>query len=279
MTKHVQALSRRCMLVFVCGCILCFIITPGRTQTAKLSGIAHIAFRVDDLNASRSFYQRLGFEQAFELSKQTKPTQAFIKINDNQFIELYARSTPSQQIGFMHICFESNNLTELNEEYLKRGLHPTPVKRAAAGNLLFTLQGPEGQIIEFTQYMPGSRHVKDRGKHLGANRISKSLMGVSLVMQNTAAAKTFYTGSLGFKAMGNGNFIHLGLPGDMRETIELESRAQYKKPQLLFVVNNIREITEVLHQRGFSVKSGPGAASITDPDGTVITLLSVPESK
>ena len=279
MTKHVQALSIRCMLILVCGCVLCFTAKPGRTQTAKLSGIAHVAFRVDDLNASRSFYQRLGFEQAFELSKQTKPTQAFIKINDNQFIELYARSTPTQQIGFMHICFESNNLTELNEEYLKRGLHPSPAKKAAAGNLLFTLQDPEGQNIEFTQYMPGSRHVKDRGKHLGANRISKSLMGVSLVMQNTGAAKKFYTGSLGFKAMSNGKFIRLNMPGDMRETIDLESSAQYKKPQLLFAVNNIREITKELHQRGFSVKSGHGVASVTDPDGIVITLLSVPGSK
>jgi len=41
-------------------------------QSPALSGIAHVAFRVADVAAARAFYQKLGFEQAFEFTKDGK---------------------------------------------------------------------------------------------------------------------------------------------------------------------------------------------------------------
>ena len=58
-------------------------------HTPPLNGIAHVAIRVHDLAASVAFYEKLGFEQAFDLRKNDVPYESFIKINDNQFIELY----------------------------------------------------------------------------------------------------------------------------------------------------------------------------------------------
>lgn len=244
-----------------------------RAQKPELTGIAHVAFRVTDVNASREFYRKLGFEQAFVFSKQAKPTQAFIKINDTQFIELYAQTNPSQQIGLMHICFESNDLTGLNDVYRKRGLQPTPVKKAAAGNLLFTMQGPEGQNIEFTEYMPGSRHVEDRGKHLGTNRVSTELAGSSLIMNDTEAAEAFYTHRLDFTATGHGNAVRLTLPGNSHGYIELEPANRYIHPQVFFGVNNVQRTTGELKRLGFSVQNKHGAVSVTAPDGTSILFI------
>src|SRR5271155_612647 len=152
-------------------------------QPANLAGIAHVAFRVSDLTRSKIFYQKLGFEQAFVTTKDGKTTESFLKVNDHQFIEIYPQQDPSQSIGFMHLCFESTDLAELNHAYLSRSLTPTPVKRAGAGNLLFTMVGPEQQNIEYTQYMPGSLHSKDKGQHLGASRLSTEIFGVSLRME------------------------------------------------------------------------------------------------
>ena len=54
-----------------------------------MNGIAHIAMRVKDIATSLAFYEKLGFEQAFAMSKDNVVTQSFIKVNDRQFIELY----------------------------------------------------------------------------------------------------------------------------------------------------------------------------------------------
>jgi tetratricopeptide (TPR) repeat protein len=53
-------------------------------QSPELRGIAHVAFRVDDLQKAREFYQMLGFEQAFEFSDAGKTSVSFIKINDSR---------------------------------------------------------------------------------------------------------------------------------------------------------------------------------------------------
>jgi len=147
---------------------------PLEAQSPELAGIAHVAFRVSDYQKSRSFYQKLGFEEAFEFADPGKPEVSFIKLNDHQFIELYQRSEDSQP-GLMHICFESNDIESLRTAYLKQGLQPTETKKFRAGNLLFVIHDPEGQLLEYTQYLLGSLHSLDQGKHLGEHWISEHL--------------------------------------------------------------------------------------------------------
>jgi catechol 2,3-dioxygenase-like lactoylglutathione lyase family enzyme len=98
-------------------------------QPATQSWIAHVAFRVAGLDASRAFYNKLGFDQFFEMKQGERTTEAFLKINDHQFIELYPRTDPSQPIGLMHVCYESSNIEALHAEYVKRGLAVSEVAR------------------------------------------------------------------------------------------------------------------------------------------------------
>src|ERR1700691_1801852 len=121
---------------------ICGIAAQAQTETPLLAGIAHVALRVSDLNRSRDFYQKLGFEEAFTLAKDGVTTESFLKVNDRQFIEMYPQQQPSQPIGFMHVCFEGADLEALNRDYVARGLSPTPVRRAARGDVLFSLEGP-----------------------------------------------------------------------------------------------------------------------------------------
>ncbi len=139
---------------------------------AGIIGIAHIAFRVSDLDREIAFLGKLGYEESFAMTNGGKTTEVFVKVNDHQFIELYPRTDPPQPLGWMHVCFEAGDLNALIKYYDSTGLKAAPVRKAAAGNLISSTNDPEGRVTEFTQYMPGSRHTLDRGQHLGANRVS-----------------------------------------------------------------------------------------------------------
>ena len=243
-------------------------------QPANLSGIAHVAFRVSDLTRSRIFYQKLGFEQAFVNTKDGKTTESFIKVNDRQFIELYPQQDPLQPIGFMHVCFEATDLEALNRAYLGRSLTPTPVKRAGAGNLLFTLTGPEDQNIEYTQYMPGSLHTKDQGLHLGEDRISKEIAGISLSMEDPVAARAFYQQKLGFHealhALDAG-LIPLLLPGSSNEMVEITPNVF----QLLLSVPSLRHAASQLTDKNLQAEKKGNMLTVKDPDGNRIVFVDI----
>jgi catechol 2,3-dioxygenase-like lactoylglutathione lyase family enzyme len=173
-----------------------------RAQTPPLVGIAHVAFRVADLGKSQDFYRALGFQQAFEFTDAGKTSVVFIKINDHQFIELYPRTEESESLGLAHVCFETTVLESVRSEYLKQGLKPSEIEKGRAGNMLFDLLDFEGQLLEYIQYLPGSLHSLDRGKHLGGHRISQHLLEVGIPVRNVAAERTFYTTNLGFEHSG-----------------------------------------------------------------------------
>lgn len=239
---------------------------------APLAGIAHVALRASDLNHSRDFYQKLGFQQAFTFTKDGKTTEAFLKVNDRQFIEIYPQQEAGQEIGFMHLCFESNDLQSLNRAYLARSLHPTPVKSAGAGNLLFTMVGPEEQNIEFTQYMPGSLHSKDQGQHLGADRISKQIFGVSLRMEDPVAARAFYEQMMGFHESRNvlePGLIPLLLPGPSEQVVEITPSAV----QILFLVTSLRHAAAQLNASHVGFEKQTSMLIAKDPDGNRVAFV------
>ncbi len=250
---------------------------PGVAQIpppTTLAGIAHVAIRVSDLKRSRDFYQKLGFEQPFAFNKDGATTEVFLKVNDKQFIELYPQQEPSQSIGFMHICFESTDLEALNRAYLARSLSPTPVKRAGAGNLLFTMVGPEQQNIEYTQYMAGSLHSKDKGQHLGANRISTQIFGDSLRMEDPVAARAFYEQMLGFHESRNPlepGLIPLLLPGTSGQVVEITPGVD----QILFSVDSLRHAAAQLNALHVAFQKQGSMLTIQDPDGNRIVFLTI----
>jgi catechol 2,3-dioxygenase-like lactoylglutathione lyase family enzyme len=248
-----------------------------QTQSPVLAGIAHAAIRVSDLSKSRDFYEKLGFEEAFALSKDGTTTESFLKVNDRQFIEMYPQQQPSQPVGFMHVCFESTDLEALNRDYVARGLSPIPVRRAGAGNLLFTMVGPEQQNIEYTQYMPGSLHSNDRGKHLGANRMSGQIIGMSLVMEDPTAAQAFYEQKLGFHAARpfKPGLIALELPGQSDQVIEIAPRATSPVFQLFLSVPDLRRAAAQLSALHLSIEKESSMLSTRDPDGNRIVFVKI----
>ena len=238
-------------------------------QTPPLAGIAHEAFRVSNLDAARDFYHKLGFEEAFEFADAGRPAVAYIKINDRQFIELYARQDDTEPIGLMHFCFETGEIVAVHDAYAKLQLNPTEVKKGRAGNLLFVMHDPEEQLLEFTQYLPGSLHSLDRGKHLGAERISELLLGGTMPVHDGTAERAFYISKLGFESdSADGN--RLRPPGDSGEEVDLAPAAS--TPAIAFEVRDRKRAARELHRRGLAVQQRDKLISVTGPDGVLVVF-------
>jgi catechol 2,3-dioxygenase-like lactoylglutathione lyase family enzyme len=249
----------------------------GWAQPANQSGIAHVALRVADLEAASAFYNKLGFDQFFEMKQGERTTEAFLKVNDHQFLELYPRTDPSQPIGLMHICYESIDLEALHAEYVQRGLAVSEVRKAGAGNMLMTMKDPEGQTIEYTQYMPGSRHFEDRGKHLGANRVAHLMVGAASPSRDAAAMRTFYLEKLGFTEIDHAVPARLRMPGDSGQEVDIVAAGPEAKPGIRFAVADVKQTAGILSGLGLAAKatSANNATLLTvaDPDGTVISFV------
>jgi catechol 2,3-dioxygenase-like lactoylglutathione lyase family enzyme len=243
-------------------------VPPLQAQDGRtLDGIAHVALRVSDVPKLRAFYKTLGWEQAFEFSDDKGTTTSYVKVSDRQFIELYRKDKPSDALGLMHICMQASDLDRVAAAYAALGLAPTQPRKARAGNVLFNLRDPEGQIIECTQYLPGSLHYSDHGKHLGDARISDHMIGVVLTARDVEAERAFFTGKLGF----SGSAYKLGVPGNPGETIELKPRTTSSAPELRFAADPKRAVDE-LKKRGLEVTLKGGVPEVRDPDGTIVSF-------
>jgi len=240
-----------------------------------LNGIAHVAIRVHDLAASVAFYEKLGFEQAFDLRKDNVPYESFIKINDTQFIELYPVSEHDPATGFLHLCFEGADLQAINDEYTSHGLTPKPVRKAGAGNLLFTMAGPiqpsGPQNIEYTQYMPGSLHSDDQGKHLGPDRVADKLIAVSLAMEDPTSARDFYINQLHFKPIAN-DPMDLHMPGESGQEVEIVPATIGTAARITLQSENLARASRHLHKEDIKAVKNGATITITDPDGNVLLL-------
>jgi len=250
-------------------------------QAPPLAGIAHVAIRVRSLDAARDFYNRIGFEEAFTLTdKDGKVNESFIKLNDHQFLELYPANpdNPKQaSIGFLHVCFEGDDLQAIHDDYVAHGLTPTQVRKAVAGNMLFTRAGPidaagAAQNIEYTQYMPGSRHYEDRGKHIDSDRVADTLIGVSLAMKDPAGARDFYLNQLSFKSIaGDPMFLHM--PGASGQEIEIATaKSLGTKARLTMRAANISKAARLLKKQNIAALKSKDTLTISDPDGNLIMI-------
>jgi catechol 2,3-dioxygenase-like lactoylglutathione lyase family enzyme len=243
-------------------------------QSAQITGIGHIAYRATDLDKEVAFFQKLGFEQAFaNVSPEGKVTESFIKVNDRQFIEVYPPGAATEQMGWMHVCYESGDLNALFAMLDAHGLKPSPVRKAGAGNLLTVLKDPEGRTTEFTQYMPGSRHTLDQGKHLGEHRVSDLMAGFELPVPDLEAARKFYVSGMGFEARDGRNGLRVTTSGAPEMRIQIRAAGADAKPATIFRVSDVAATAKQLQAAGLTVTQERNRVIVSDPDGNVFAFV------
>jgi lactoylglutathione lyase len=133
------------------------------TDISGIEGIAHIAFRVRDMQKSLDFYcNLLGFKHAFTLrNDEGKPQIEYLKAGDNQFIELFygdpagPRVTPRATNN--HICLSVADIHETARALEDRGIELViPVRGREGANWQCWCRDPDENYIEFMYIHPDS---------------------------------------------------------------------------------------------------------------------------
>lgn len=211
------------LLLLLCGALP----VKAQAQTAPpprplIIGVAHIAFQVSDLTKARQFYgELLGYEEPFQIfNPDGKLALTYFKVNERQYIEIFPGLPPEKDDRLSHIAFETTDIEALRNYLEEKQIKvPTKVNRGRDGNLNFTVIDPDGHKVEFVQYMPGSSHTKNTGKHLPPQRISDRMLHVGVTVTDAAAADRFYKDVLGFSETWRGgstesvtNWINMKVP-------------------------------------------------------------------
>jgi catechol 2,3-dioxygenase-like lactoylglutathione lyase family enzyme len=266
----------------------------------RLLGVAHMALGVSDIEKSRAFYKDfLGFTEPFDL-KNTDGSLAltFIKVNDQQYIELFPGLKPGED-RLRHISFYTDNAEQLRQYLVARSVKaPDKVNKVRIGNTSFNVTDPEGHTVEFTQYEPTGWTIREQGKHIGKDRISARIMHLGIIIGDVPAAMGFYKDTLGFSEFWRGNarntdtvsWINMRLP-DSPDYIELMLYSTQPAPDnrlsqhhICLEVPDIEQALKTLearpnrksYTRPLEIRAGVNQRrqlNLYDPDGTRIELM------
>jgi lactoylglutathione lyase len=132
-----------------------------------IKSIGHIALRVTDIDRSLAFYVGgMGFEEMFRLDRDGELWIVYLRVTDEQFIELFPggkgdRAPDAETIGYNHLCLEVDDLDAVIARLAERGVSLSrPKKVAADGNAQAWVKDPDGHRIELMQLLPGCLHIQ-----------------------------------------------------------------------------------------------------------------------
>src|SRR5262249_52564562 len=267
----------------------------------RILGIAHVVFYVSDLDKTRAFYKDfLGYSEPFSLKRHDGTDRiAFVKINDQQYLELFAEAPKQPDLGRLnHIAFYTDSASAMRDYLAAHGFRvPDRVDKGKTGNYNFTITDPDGHGVEFVEYQQDSQTGQSRGKNMPAKRISDHIMHAGIVVGSVGRAMSFYRDALGLQEFWRGSangtqlsWINMRVP-DGEDYIEFMLYDQPPTAEQLGVKNHICLVstdvkkstedlesrpTRKLYARPIQVQVGKNRkrqANLFDPDGTRIEIM------
>jgi lactoylglutathione lyase len=258
-----------------------------------------MALFVSDLQKARAFFKDfLGYQEPYALKRDDGSDRiAFIKINEDQYIELFAES-PKQDGHLNHISFYTDDAEAMRAYLASRGIKtPDRVGKGKIGNSNFNISDLDGHTVEIVQYQPDSWTRREKGKYLPDTRISTHMAHVGVTVRALDPALRFYREVLGFQETWRGSssgrelsWVNMRAP-DGADYLEFMLYSKPPEGDQLGVKNHICLVTPgidkavaILKERaaktGYSrpieIKVGVNRkrqANLFDPDGTRVELM------
>lgn len=266
----------------------------------RILGDAHAAFYVSDLAKARVFYKDfLGFdEEPFTLKKADGSERiAFIKINDTQYIELFAES-PKADGRLSHVSFYTDDADRMRDYLAARGVKvPEKVPEGQTGNKNFNITDPDDHTVEIVEYMPQSWTSREAGRHMPDTRISDHLAHAGFLVGDLDKSLAFYGGVLGFREFWRGSSSGTSLSWVNMRTSEGEDYVEFMlygtlpAPENRGTQNHIsltvpdaqkaaeelrRRAASGIYSRDIAIHVGVNRkrqVNLFDPDGTRVELM------
>ena len=269
--------------------------TAQEVKRPKILGIAHMALFVSDLQKARAFYKDfLGYEEPYALKRQDGADRiAFIKINENQYLELFAES-PKKDGQLNHISFYTDDAKGMRDYLASKGVAvPPAVGKGQIKNSNFNILDPDGHTVEIVQYEPDSWTRREAGKLVTASRISTHIAHVGVLIGDLDASMKFYGEILGFQETWRGgagktlSWVNMLVP-DGDDYLEFMLYSKYPEGAQVGVKNHICLVTPDIEKAVKTLEARPGykqeiaiktgvnrkrQANLFDPDGTRVELM------
>ena len=123
------------------------------------TGIQHVGIPTNDIEKTILFYEKLGFEMALQtVNEEADEKVAFLKLH-NLVIETYENKAAKMESGAIdHVAMDVKNVEEAYAFIEKEGLNTTKdtihfLPFWENGVRFFTIEGPNKEKIEFSQYV------------------------------------------------------------------------------------------------------------------------------
>jgi lactoylglutathione lyase len=236
----------------------------------KITGIANIAVKVESLDEARKFYTGVvGLEEAFPAAGG----RVAFKVNDRQYVEV-SPTLKGDEDRLIHIGFETADARKLRDYLASKGIAaPARVDKDANGNRSFVVNDPDGHAVQFVEYLRGSVHTRNFGKHLGPARISDHMLHVGVRVIDPAKADAFYKDVLGFRLQWKGGpaddrfeWISMMVP-DGYDWLEYMVRPTAQTPRQLGVLHHyalesmeLQQVYKTVVERGYKPPQEPNIA-------------------
>ncbi len=270
-------------------------------ERPKITGISHVGYFVSDLPKSLAFWHGfLGFDEMYDLKKPgTKDVHiAFLKINDQQHIELFNEPPTNPPDMMSHICFAVSDVEQMKAYLRSQGFEvKSPAQsKVQAGDYAFAIKDPDGMLVEFVQSLPDGWEAKAAGKFEPETRISTKIFHAGFMVGNAAKSMDFYGRVLGFTETWRGSadgkdlsWINMKVP-DGEDYVELmlyrtlEPKGYGGKNHLSLAVPDMDAAVAKLKARpAFAAYGKPleihtginrkRQVNLFDPDGTRVELM------
>jgi catechol 2,3-dioxygenase-like lactoylglutathione lyase family enzyme len=165
------------------------------TQAADrppITGVANIAVKVKSLDEARKFYSAVvGMEEVFT----TKGGKVSFKVNDHQYVEVSPELKTETEERLIRIGFETADARKLRDYLESKGIAvPSKIGKDPNGNLSLEVKDPDGHLVQFVQYMPGSVQTRNFGRHVPDTRLSDHILHVGVWVTDPVRADGFYKG-------------------------------------------------------------------------------------
>jgi len=262
----------------------------------KITGVAGIAVKTKDMASARTFYSTiLGLDEAFPTSNPIGGTGfATFKINEKQYVYVSPGLKDDADSRLWYVSFETDDAAALRTYLAKKAVPvPATVEPDPERNLSFVVKDPEGQDVQFIQFMPGSVHTRNAGKFLSTRRLSSEALHVGYRIRDADKVDTFYKDILGFRLMWKGGstenqfrWISMVVP-DGSQWLEYMVDTGSPSPRTLGIWNHLafgtldqEAVAAAVKERGYGAAATPKIGrdgrwlmDLYDPDLTRVEFM------
>jgi len=131
---------------------------------AAFNSLGHVAFRVNDLETSLAFYEKLGFPEFLRLTQDDgRPWIAYLKITDELYLELFpggdgGKAVGPEHTGVHHLCLTTDDIEKTAAHLEAVGIPASSplvaTRRGVDGNRGMWVTDPDGNRIEIMEMAP-----------------------------------------------------------------------------------------------------------------------------